>query len=400
MNARYAVLAVILLVTLLTALATRDLTTRDWPDNGDAKSLKFSHSKHVKDAGMACADCHTAAPASQKAADVLRAGHDQCKSCHEEQLGSSCGTCHVNPDDIQPVQAVQRALYFSHQQHLGQKDVECATCHAGIADAALAGPEHMPPMETCVTCHNGAGATAACEACHVTMAGLVPKDHLAADFRRDHKRLTRLGSMESTCAVCHEESFCADCHEARGLLSIGVTGLMTDPAPRGSAHDGAKPMALQMVHSLNYRYTHGLDAKSRQSDCYSCHSSRDFCAECHTAGGLIDPSGVKPAWHMGAGFTTLGVGSGGGRHAEFARRDIESCVSCHDVRGGDATCIQCHSDADGIKGTDPRTHERQFVQDHGTWHSDPGSPCYSCHTDFNAHPGGARGRGFCGYCHQ
>jgi hypothetical protein len=154
-----------------------------------------------------------------------------------------------------------------------------------------------------------------------------------------------------------------------------------------------------MVHSLNYRYTHGLEAKSHQADCYTCHSAREFCAECHTAGGLIDPNGVKPAWHLGAGFTTIGVGSGGGRHAEFARRDIESCVSCHDVRGGDPVCVQCHADADGIKGTDPKTHDREF-NDHGAWHSDPGSPCYNCHTDYNAHPGGTRGRGFCGYCHK
>ncbi len=400
MKARYGVLGVALAGALITALATRDLATRDWPENGDQKILKFSHTLHVKDAGVACADCHAGAPKSLQASDNLRAGHDQCKACHEEQIGNTCGYCHLNPDDIQPVEPVQRTLHFAHQQHLGVKGVECVTCHKGISEATIAGPANMPSMETCTDCHDGAKATAACEACHVTMAGLVPKDHLAADFRRDHKRLSRLGSLEASCATCHTQDFCVDCHESRGLVSIGLAGLMTDPAPRGSAHDGPRPMAMQMVHNLNYRYTHGMDAKSKQADCYSCHSARDFCAECHTAGGLTEPYGVQPAWHLGAGFTTLGVGTGGGRHAEFARRDIESCVSCHDVRGGDPTCVQCHADPDGIKGTNPKTHDRVFSEEHGAWHADPGAPCYNCHTDYNAHPGGTKGRGFCGYCHQ
>lgn len=60
-------------------------------------------------------------------------------------------------------------------------------------------------------------------------------------------------------------------------------------------------------------------------------------------------------------FKTLGVGSGGGDHATLAKRDIERCMSCHDVNGADPTCITCHFDADGIKGTNPKTHPVGFM---------------------------------------
>jgi len=52
-------------------------------------SIKFSHKFHVRDAGAACADCHAKAPASKLATDNLLAGHDNCKSCHEEQINST-----------------------------------------------------------------------------------------------------------------------------------------------------------------------------------------------------------------------------------------------------------------------------------------------------------------------
>ena len=109
-------------------------------------------------------------------------------------------------------------------------------------------------------------------------------------------------------------------------------------------------------------------------------------------------SGVAPASHLKPNFTTIGVGTGGGEHAILARRDIESCVACHDVQGGDPTCITCHTDNDGIKGTNPKTHPANFMHDdHGDWHNNPGSICFNCH--IGASPSTPAGVGFCGYCH-
>jgi hypothetical protein len=306
----------------------------------------------------------------------------------------------VNPDSIEPYVRPVQTITFSHEQHLAMKGVECTTCHAGLDSVAYAGAQNMPAMVTCNTCHNDTKATNTCEACHTSFVDLVPSDHLAGDFRKEHKRLTRLGALRVACATCHTQTFCADCHDAASLMEFGKRDLMAEPSPRNSPSDSPVQMTLQSVHSLNYKFTHGVDAKSKAADCYSCHASRQFCVDCHQTGGNVTAQAFKPAWHEGPGFTTLGVGSGGGRHAVMARRDIESCASCHDTQGADPVCITCHTDADGIRGTDPRTHPAGFMRnEHGPWHTNPGATCYNCHTDYNARPDGVKGKNFCGYCH-
>ncbi len=385
---------------LLTAVAHKQSSAPGWPDNGDAQRLKFSHALHVKDNGMACLDCHAAAKTSTSSGDVLRPNHEVCSTCHSEQVTSTCTYCHLNPDHIEAAPAPVREISFNHAKHVAMAGVECATCHQGLGEATLAGPQNMPSMATCTSCHNDRTATSACEQCHTNFATLIPADHLVGDFTRDHKKLTRLGALDVTCSTCHTQSFCADCHDASTLVQIGKGGLMADPSPRVPLRDSPKQMALQAVHPMNYKFTHGIDAKSKTVDCYSCHSQENFCSECHASGGGVTGE-ILPSWHTGAGFTTLGVGSGGGLHAQMAKRDIESCASCHDAQGGDPVCITCHMDPDGIQHTDPKTHPDGYMHnEHGSWHSNGGAVCYNCHTDMNAHPGGQRGRGFCGYCHN
>jgi len=401
MKRRYFVIALVVLAALVTAIARKGTVTGGWEENSDSLQLKFSHKGHIKDAGVGCEECHKAAKTSKLSSDNLRPNHDNCITCHEEQVNNTCGYCHKNPDNIEAAPPRVRSLIFSHEKHTSMKDVECVACHKGLEEVEYAGPKNMPSMETCSICHNDAKATNTCEACHTSFTNLIPPDHLKADFKREHRKMTRLGALDVSCATCHTQTFCADCHAAAGLVGIGTRDLMADPAPRGSRTESPNQLQLQMAHNLNYRFTHGIDAKSKSSECYTCHSPQEFCVRCHNTGGNITASSFKPAWHLGSDFARIGVGSGGGRHAELARRDIESCVSCHDVRGADPTCVTCHTDGDGIRGTNPRTHPGGFQKgQEGSWHSDPGATCYSCHTDVNAYPGGKRGMGFCGYCHQ
>lgn len=74
-------------------------------------------------------------------------------------------------------------------------------------------------------------------------------------------------------------------------------------------------------------------------------------------------SGIMPASHLLPGFFTFGAGTGGGEHAKLARRDIESCIACHDVQGADPTCTGCHMIPEGTGGMNPNTQPfKQYVR--------------------------------------
>ena len=391
----------IVLAAFGTAIAHRATLDRLWEENPAAAKIKFSHKYHVGDAGVACADCHTAAAASKSAQDNLRSTHENCTTCHEEQIGNNCGYCHTDPENIEAIPPTKREMIFPHASHVAMGGVTCATCHQGLEKAEHAGPANMPSMATCNTCHNDRKASNICESCHTQVALLIPSDHLTGNFRKEHRELTRVGGLEASCATCHTQDFCADCHSTAGLLNLGVKDLMADPAPRPTSLRNGGTIRPQAAHPANYRFIHGIDARAKSSECQSCHSTQDFCADCHSAGGNVTQGSFKPSWHQVPDFTRLGVGSGGGKHADAARRDIENCASCHDVQGADPTCIICHSDPDGVRRTNPRTHAGGFPQgEEGIWHKDAGASCYVCHTDMNARPDGRRGVGFCGYCHH
>ena len=383
------------------AVAFRPTAWTGWPELSDSKQLKFSHKTHLEGAGIGCETCHPGALTSKVASDNLRSVHDNCTSCHEEQVNNQCDYCHKDPENILAAPEHLRQIHFSHEQHIGMKDVQCTTCHAGLNELEYAGPANMPAMAVCATCHNDRNVSNGCESCHTDLTGLVPPDHLAAGFKKDHKNLTRLGGMETNCITCHTQDFCGECHTPGAVLQFGAGPLMSDPNPRVFPGASMPQTTLQRAHDMNYRFTHGIDAKSKKLDCYICHSAREFCADCHEAGDDITAQSIKPAWHLGVDFATIGVGSGGGRHAQLAKRDIESCVSCHDTQGGDPTCITCHADGDGIRGTDPRTHPMGYMKgEHGAWHANSDATCFNCHTDMNARPGGVKGGQFCGYCHR
>ena len=179
-------------------------------------------------------------------------------------------------------------------------------------------------------------------------------------------------------------------------------GRLVELGSPGDRRTGSEPQdrgrvtqVVQRQHDLNYRFTHPLDAAGKQQQCAVCHDPQAFCADCHRATGADDRR-FKPAWHGDIGGPwVLGRVGAGGRHAEWARRDIERCMACHDVEGADPTCLQCHVDFDGALNTDPRTHDKHAAwEDEWGFHNDPGTVCYLCHVNTRR-----PGLGFCGYCH-
>ena len=361
--------------------------------------IKFSHQLHAD--LVSCEDCHSAVVNSTSLVNLQFPNHQSCESCHEVDNSDDCNTCHYE-DKYEPLVRKKSELIFDHSFHLNNSSMQCTDCHQGFTevDYSWQTAGKNPPMDQCYSCHNDISvASNACESCHISTANLLPQDHKVVSFMRTHK--FSASAFDANCMMCHDNQSCSDCH-------VGTTGISENNMPDNfykpyvpsNFVDGVRQQAITRVHDLNYRFTHGIDSKGKTSECQSCHQVETFCAACHFAEGSGDYAlgGIVPASHLKTTFRTIGVGTGGGDHATLARRDIERCASCHDVNGADPTCITCHLDSDGIKGTNPKTHARGFMKnERGDWHDSMGSICYNCHT--SATPQSPVTAGFCNYCH-
>jgi hypothetical protein len=365
---------------------------------GNKGIIKFSHKTH-KDAAD-CETCHKAVLTSKSLNDRLLPDHDNCKDCHEVDNEKNCNTCHyegINEPLIQP----KSEIIFNHSSHVTNQKIKCETCHHGVSDVDYAedAPAVNPKMESCYTCHNGNTlASNACESCHISTVDLKPQSHKSAAFISAHKFAAK--EFNANCVMCHDNASCQECHTSTTMITEKNTpNNFYRPYVPSNPGSGVKQQQITKVHDLNYVYTHGIDAKGKTTECQSCHDVDSFCATCHQ-GRDADYSmgGVAPYTHLKPTFMSIGVGSGGGDHARLARRDIESCAACHDVQGGDPICISCHTDPDGIQGTNPKTHPAGYMRSvHGDWHDSQGSICFNCHT--GSSPSSKAGIGFCGYCH-
>jgi len=373
-------------------------TKSDPLQTGNKGIIKFSHKAHKDNA--ACEDCHVAVPNSKSLNDKLMPNHDVCSTCHDVTDKTKCDKCHYD-NVYKPLIQTKVELTFDHSFHISKQKMKCETCHKGIFDVDYAedAVQPGPKMETCYSCHNNkTGTASACEACHTSTADLKPQSHKSNDFLHTHKFAAR--DLNANCIMCHDNASCQECHTSTTMITEKNTpNDFYEPYSPSNSTRGVKQQQITRVHDLNWRFTHGIESKGKTSECQSCHQIETFCASCHQSKqGDFSLGGIEPASHLEPGFMIIGVGTGGGEHATLARRDIESCAACHDVQGGDPVCIQCHTDPDGIKGTNPKTHPANYMHDvHGDWHTSQGSICFNCHT--GSSPSSPAGVGFCGYCH-
>lgn len=357
-----------------------------------SKVFKFSHRVHAVDNEIACKDCHTKIEISTQANDRNLPEKEICAGCHDVEDEKNCALCHADMENLQSFENPVRNYFFNHKAHISDK-INCNKCHNGIENMDLGDGKTIPAQEQCNTCHNGMSATMECLTCHANNTKFRPDSHIPT-WTREHMVQVRAGDAD--CAHCHTNNYCQECHEPTNMITTKM--LPQNFYSSFSAHaDGKQNLIVKSVHGLNYRFVHQLDASGKEKECSSCHETSVYCGECHNT---ISTPQNRPAWHGGAdwGAIALGVGSGGGRHAELARRDIERCAACHDVQGADPTCLMCHSDFDGIKNTDPKTHESGFTNRFGessSFHNDNGAVCFTCHQNTNQ-----PGVGFCGYCHS
>lgn len=343
----------------------------------EGEESAFPHVLHVEEEGLECLDCHGQAMESDAASDYLL-DTQVCLDCHDE-------------GDV-PMEwpSVAGDILFGHRHHAEGLEMDCLACHAG---ALQEGAGALPSMDGCMTCHTGLQAPRECGACHLAgLVDLIPPSH-DAGWADSHGSLARID--DTGCVPCHAVSDCQECHEGALLSELASLGGARQ-SPFGPELAGSQGLILQRAHGLNYRFLHALEARGKTSDCITCHEldTGDFCGECHNPAG---DAGLRPMWHGGADWGALAgaVGSGGGRHADLARRDMENCAACHETQVDDPTCLLCHMDRTPGRGNDPRTHGRDFADDvgQGDFHDDPDALCFACHRQT------AVGTGFCGYCH-
>jgi hypothetical protein len=278
-----------------------------------AAQSEFPHEKH----SLFFSDC-TACHADVASGNWMDVYPDvsTCAACHDGTTAPRVGWT--------PAEGPRTSnLAFKHEPH----GFGCAMCHLPGGEEDIASLR-IPSPRTCLGCHapdasGHMGAVDQCLTCHVPAqeAGLPmnaisgfprPESHRFGGFIEGHR--SAAATSPEYCAVCHTESSCTSCHEGQGAPGF---------------------------HPLNFMASHGPEAFGRSSDCSSCHSAEAFCRACHTGVGLNSPAGFGGAYHDSESFWIQS-------HAQAARQDLESCVSCHQQ----TDCQACHSARSGL-GVNP-----------------------------------------------
>ncbi len=321
--------------------------------------LTFSHELHFKNDVDECTACHENGTKSLRAADRLLPAHPECESCHDIEAAAAgkkvdpkaaCEDCHKAFDKTvqkDPPKAIfpTANLVMNHKVHK-EKGIECVTCHFSsitnsMREVDLATRAHLPKMDTCLTCHDGKTASAACSTCHVTDSGgrlaqqftsgtLRPMqgDPFGVDHgpRFEFTHGTRAKLDRQICMECHTEGSCLQCHD----------GLQ-------------KPLS---VHPNDFIVIHPVQARMDQTRCDACHRYQSFCAACHERAGVgldADPSLRARNVRVHPNYAEwVGPPNGPRHHAVAASRDIKSCMACH----REESCTTCHSTSSrGIVGS-------------------------------------------------
>lgn len=288
-----------------------------------------------------------------------RSATETCAVCHARQ---SCTRCHLNGDRLEPIatlapdpRAAELAAtrggewpepashgpdwYQSHGDEAARDPASCSNCHA---------------RSSCTTCHTGDEPTvnrmpipAPGEPSGARTARLRPPGH-GPDFVRNH------GAAAATslprCESCHLEQTCAGCHASTGGAEPGVTVGSSTGWPSLGTEGG--------YHPPNFILRHGAEAFAARTECSECHSTEAFCRSCHEELGMSREGRLgNSSFHDAVPNWLLG-------HGQAARRNLESCASCHQQ----TSCLRCHSARTGWRisphgpGFDPnRVSERSAI---------------------------------------
>lgn len=301
---------------------------------------------------LTCASCHGS---PKDSGELKPVSVQDCNSCHRadgsELLAQALSSASA-------VREPQREILFSHDRHLELPQIrgQCVGCHAGVIEASSSGPR-LPPMDTCLECHQSMFEQADCTPCHSAenLRSLRPETFMRHDVGWLRQHGMTAARQQAICTECHAETWCADCHSTR----------------RGLPIERRQPERLEraLVHRGDFVTRHPIEARSDPARCTSCHAPQS-CDSCHLQNGIsaarIGAVNPHPIGWMGRDTSSRDF------HGRQARQDILSCMACHD-HGPATHCIQCHA----VGGPGGRPHPPGFRSSR----SRGDAPCRYCHVE-------------------
>ncbi len=232
-------------------------------NTNQARDLKFSHDKHLKDSrnvGITCDTCHLRIDEKETVAELNIPSMWDCTICHESRRTSAayridkCSVCHTqitggnkprNHTLTERPYDHTAAFRTRHAEAARAPEAKCAFCHEFVSDprrrmeAAFRTEENYRP------------AGGSCDECHAVMK---PKSHTIR-WRNDlHGRMAAMNRQN--CATCHQSDMCIRCHNTR---------------PR--SHN-----PLNAFVNGGHRF----QAQLNQRSCFTCHDYAQTCERCHS----------------------------------------------------------------------------------------------------------------------
>lgn len=187
-----------------------------------------------------------------------------------------------------------------------------------------------------------------CNDCHKA-EGVAPNHD--SDWVRGHRVLA--SQAVKNCDQCHDQKFCLDCHSGGGSGD--------DLAQENSRRD-FKPKS----HRSDWIDIHSIKSADNPQSCRRCHDQR-YCNECHSKfpGGDLRIKSHRPLGPNNQSYNVFAAD-----HAAEARRNLQSCQTCHP--DGDK-CILCHQHGQ------QNPHPRNWGSIKGVYKDRNIKVCVKCH---------------------
>ncbi len=183
--------------------------TYDARANGPQKTISFNtpvkasftHEIHTADIGLDCSSCHDSKMAAENRGFAMQRGVAEatgvftmanmaagqfCGTCHNGEMAfgvdENCAACHQLPHDPIVWTVPVKAVVFSHNTHINDVGLDCASCHSDVfamkvGAASASGNYTMQAIydgQYCGSCHDGETAFASntqCNSCHIGVKG-------------------------------------------------------------------------------------------------------------------------------------------------------------------------------------------------------------------------------------